>query len=426
MKTGKRIRVEQLAPGMFMVGMDQPWYKTPYLLHKRFIKSQEEIEELKRHGIREVDIDPARGADLVEGPEEGPPVSSDRPDTHIAGNAPSHPGQSPNGSPQIPADALKPDMAKSVYEEAVTAMERIFEDLDAGRVPAMPVLKNIVGGVLDRVLQDRSAMIAQVLVQQMRRFDRGLGSHAIDTCILSLVFAAEYGVFQEELEHVGIGALLHDVGYLRLPRNLYRKQHQLTQQEQALMQQHPRLGQAVLGDAKDVPDAVRRIVVEHHERVDGSGFPTGLSGSALSSLGQIVGLADTYETLTSHRAGRPPRSPFEAIRSLFMLGEQRHFDKALVDVAITCLGVYPIGSVVKLNTGERAVVVGIHPEHRLKPVIKVLSGPRGELYASPREIDLAQAEQAEPARAILSALDPVTEQVNVAMYLDAVPHEGAA
>lgn len=426
MKTGKQIRVEQLKPGMFVIGMDQPWYKTPYFLHKRVIKSKEEIAELIRHGIREVVIDPARGIDLAEGPAEESSASLAAPATPGSGSGPSPLDLPPDRAQPSETDGHRSCSAHAVYEEAETATERIFEDLNAGRVPSAPVLKSIVAGVLDRILQDRAAMVTQVLMQQMRRFDRGLGSHAIDTCVLSLVFASEYGVYQEELEHVGIGALLHDVGYLRLPRHLYRKRQPLTQQEQDLMQQHPRLGLAVLSAAKDLPETVRRIVVEHHERIDGSGFPAGLSGSALSSLGQIVGLVDTYHTLTGHQAGRPPLSPCEAVRSLFILGEKRHFDKALVEVAIKCLGIYPIGSVVKLNTGERAIVVGVHPEHRLKPILKVISGPRGEPYTSPIQVDLAQAEQTEPTRTILGSLDPVAEQINIAMYLDTTRLEGAA
>lgn len=426
MKTAKRIRVAQLRPGMFVVEMDQPWYKTPYLLHKRLIKSTEEITELIRHGVQEVVIDPARGLDHVE-----PSVEKDHAGPDQA--APPGSGQdqpAPAGSPEKAETALLPAshscLARAVYEQAETAMERIFEDLNLGRAPAVPILKSIVGGVLERILHNRAEMMTQLFVRQMRRFDRGLSSHAIDTCILSLVFAGEYGVYQGEMEQVGIGALLHDVGYLRLPRNLFRKQQSLTQQEQDLMRQHPRLGLAVLMEAKDLPEPVRRIVVEHHERVDGSGFPSGLSGSALSSLGQLIGLVDTYMRLTGGRDGSPPLSPFEAIRELFLLGEKRHFDKTLVEVAIKCLGVYPIGSVVKLNTGERAIVVGIHPHHRLKPVLKVIAGPHGEPYASPVRIDLAEPADREPARTIQRVLDPVAEQINALMYFDNVPQEGAA
>jgi len=416
-KPRKTIRIEALIPGMFVAGMDQPWYKTPYLVHHFLIKSDQEIAELKRYGVREVTIDPNKGLDT-------PPDPSAMPDSAAK---PSDPPQ-PEGTKQ-PGDSVSPLRADAsegeLYREAEAAVERVFDGLHAGQVPAMSAVKHVVGGIVERILSNRTAMMTQVLLNQMRRFDHGLAAHAIDTCIISLIFAAEYGMPQDEVERLGVGALLHDVGYVRLPRNLYRSRRQLAMHEEELMRQHPRLGLTVIAKCQDLPEVARHVVSEHHERIDGSGFPAGLSGGMLSPASQIVGLVDTYESLITHRAGRLPLSPFQAIRHLFMLGEKKAFDKAIVEVAIKCLGVYPIGSVVRLNTGERAIVTDIHPEHRLKPVLKVILGPKGEVYPSPIEIDLAGI-QREPIRTIVTALDPSTEQINVAMYLDTPSEEQAA
>jgi putative nucleotidyltransferase with HDIG domain len=425
MKVRKRIRVDQLKPGMFVVGMDQPWYKTPYLLHHFLVQSNDTITELARHGVQEVTIDPAKGLDVVEDAQAQDP----KPDAAAASGAEQvAPASSSTESPPH-RDARRNAISRVdqlVYQEAEAAIERVFEEVNGGELPSAPALKSVVGRFFSRVLQDRTAMMTQVMLQQMRRFDRSLASHAVDTCILSLIFASEYGISQDDMEQVGMGALLHDVGYVRLPRNLYRARHQLAVHEEELMQQHPRLGHTMLASAKDLPDTVRQIIVEHHERIDGSGYPARLSGAALSAAGQLVGLVDTYESLVTFRAGHVPLSPFQAIRNLFMLGERRTFDKALVEVAIKCLGVYPIGSVVKLNTGERAIVVGVHPEHRLKPVLKVIIGPRGEYYPTPIVVNLAESGDIEAKRTILTALDPTTEQINVAMYLDSTAQEHAA
>jgi len=413
-KLRKTIRIDQLTPGMFVAGMDQPWYKTPYLVHHFLIKSEKEIAELKRYGVREVTIDPNKGLDLPDRPKETPEsqTAADTTDAAESGQA---------ALPQF-----KPSLSeRELYREAETAVERVFDGLHAGQTTSVPAIKSVVGGMFDRILKNRTAMMTQVFLNQMRRFDGGLASHAIDTCIVSLIFATEFGLPPDDVERLGIGALLHDVGYVRLPRNLYRSRRELAMHEEELMRQHPRLGVTVLAKCQELPDVARHVVSEHHERVDGSGFPAGLSGGALSQAGQFVGLVDTYESLITHRAGRLPLSPFQAIRHLFMLGEKNTFDKAIVEVAIKCLGVYPIGSVVKLNTGERAIVVGIHPEHRLKPILKVILGPKGEVYASPVEVDLV-AEQKAPIRSIVTALDPTTEQINVAMYLDNAAEAEAA
>ncbi|BCA54783.1 putative Metal-dependent phosphohydrolase [Nitrospira sp. KM1] len=426
MKTRKRIRVDQLKTGMYVVGMDQPWYKTPFLLHHFLVQSQETIDELVRHGVREVTIDPMKGLDLVD----TPPPAEQQPDTPENGTMPGAvetPSVSNTGLNDHRISSLAVARADQLaYQEAESAIERVFEDLNGGTVPPVSTLKTIVGCFLSRALQDRTAMMTQILLQQMRRFDRGLAGHAIDTCILSLIFASEYGMEEQDVEQVGIGALLHDVGYVRLPRNLYRARHRLASNEEELMRQHPRLGLTLLAAAKGLPEGVRSVIVEHHERIDGSGYPSRLSGAAVSPLGQLVGIVDTYQSLVTHQAGRMPLSPFQAIRNLFMLGEKRTFDKAFVEVAIKCLGVYPIGSVVKLNTGERAIVVGVHPEQRLKPTLKVIMDPNGESYADPIIVDLTDTESGALKRTILTALDPGTEQINVAAYLDSTPRENAA
>jgi HD-GYP domain-containing protein (c-di-GMP phosphodiesterase class II) len=419
MKTKKRIRIDQLKPGMYVVGMDQPWYKTPYLLHHFLVQSQDTIDELVRNGVREVNIDPTKGLDVPEAGE--PPASPPKNGGQAEPDAPARAEERPTN----PGRVTRRD--RELYQEAEVAVERVFEDLQGGRIPSVPALQSTVGGFFTRVLQDRTALMTQVLLQQMRRFDRSLAAHAVDTCILSLVFAAENGTDPHTMEEIGIGALLHDVGYVRLPRNLYRSRHQLAPHEEELMHQHPRLGKTMLANIAALPDLARRIVVEHHERIDGSGYPAGLSGPSLALAGQLVGLVDTYQSLITPRAGHLPLSPFQAIRHLFMLGEKRAFDKALVEVAVRCLGVYPIGSLVKLNTGERAIVVAVNPEHRLKPVLKVILDSQGEPYADPPLVDLASFEQRpDPCRTILTALDAGTEQINVAMYLDSTTEEQAA
>jgi HD-GYP domain-containing protein (c-di-GMP phosphodiesterase class II) len=263
-------------------------------------------------------------------------------------------------------------------------------------------------------------MLTQFCVQKMQEFDRTLASHATDICVLSLIVAQEMSGVSIDHEELGIGALLHDAGYLRLPRNLYRRSRELGGHERSLMQQHPQLAAAVLAQRSEgaVPEAIRLIIAQHHERLDGSGFPQGLKGDALSLGGQLVGLVDTYDGMVSWRSDRAPLLPHDAIRQLFVLGEKGRFDKSLVEVTIKALGVYPVGSLLKLNTGERAIVVGVHPEHRLKPTVKIITGPLGQSYEHPIVVDLANPGSEQPARTILRALDPRQEHVSTAEYFE--------
>jgi putative nucleotidyltransferase with HDIG domain len=232
-------------------------------------------------------------------------------------------------------------------------------------------------------------------------------------------------VAEEDLESLGAGALLHDIGYVRLPRNLYRRNHDLTEQERAMMQQHTALGLAMLQEAREDRTAIVRIVAEHHECSDGSGFPHKLTGDSISVLAQLVGLVDLYDGMVSRRGGRPAMLPHDAIRQLFRLGDTGQYPKDLIQTMIGSLGVYPIGSLVRMNTGEQAVVVGMNFTQRLKPVVKMITGPQGGSYITPIRVDLGAQAAGATARTITKVLDPLHERVNVAMFLDGI-HEEAA
>lgn len=511
-----------------MVEMDLPWHRTPFLFHKRLIRHQQDIDLLRRHGIKEVNIDPSRGFDVEPVPSVDAPPSSgaqdaaDTPQPSLevkpaASEEAPHPAyraersaaqkMPPSPNAQEPAavlttdskgtsseKAVQPDSAEkhanplqppitqktaapshpihevkpasseeppqpaysaeataaqrqqpvtqeeapspsktqeqaaaaqATYTEAACSMERMFEELEAGIVPHPDTLRMVVTNVLSRVLDDGAAMLSLLSLQKMKRFDRTLASHALDVCTLSLIVGNAYGVAGGEMEALGAGALLHDIGYIRLPRNLYRRSQDLSEQERTIMQQHPALGLAILREAKEDREAVVRIVAEHHECCNGSGFPHKLQGDSLSVLSQLVSLVDAYDGMVSRRGGRPAMLPHDAIRQLFRLGDTGRYAKDLTQAMIGSLGVYPIGSLVLLNTAEQAVVVGMNQTQRLKPVVKVITGPQGGTYLTPIRVDLGAQALGASARTITKVLDPLHERVNVAMFLDGV-HEEAA
>jgi putative nucleotidyltransferase with HDIG domain len=413
MASTKRISIDQLKPGMFVVAMDQPWYRTPFLFHKRLIADQDDILQMRRAGIQEVTIDTDQGIDIPAAAAAG----------HDARPTEEPAGSSEAGSTDEPT-ATAPDAqkimaeARTTYREATAAMERIFAELDAGHAPNLVSVRSVVARVVDQILLHQESMLMQFCLQKMRRFDRSLASHGIDVCVLSLIVANEQGLQESDRELLGMGAMLHDIGYTRLPRNLYRKSGILLPQEKALMQQHPQLGLTVMAESADVPELVRHIIAEHHEHFNGSGYPNKLTGASLSPLVQIVGLVDTYDGMVTSRNGKPALLPHDAIRQLFVLGEKGRFDKAVVEVAIKALGVYPIGSLIKLNTGESALVTGLNHEHRLKPKIRIITDAKGQIFSESIGLDLSAECGSQPARTILRALDPKTEQVNVAAYLE--------
>ena len=411
--TIKRIPIEQLIPGMFITEMDVPWYRTPFLSHKRLVKDQQTIQLMKQHGIRIVSIDTSKGLDL---PSEPPAATQ-----HLASQQPPNADipAPPDHTPEQMPEAEPHDHSSTViYAQAQEAVERIFEDLERGIPPSPEATKAIVSHMLDQVLNNRAAMATQLAIQKIKQFDRSLTTHALDTCILSLVVAVESGLDQPAQEQIGMGALLHDAGYVRLPRNLVRKREECSGQDKTLLEQHCKLGVALLSEQPGLHEDVLRIVREHHERANGSGYPAKLGNDQIFHLAQIVGIVDFYDGMVSRRGTRQAMIPHDAVRQLFLAGEQGLFEKSLVEILIRSIGVYPVGSLVKLNTGEQAVVIGVNPQQRLKPLVKVTTDPQGGSYATPIDIDLATPSPNHTIRTVLRVLDPSKERVNIGIHLD--------
>lgn len=413
----KRISIDQLILGMYLIEMDVPWYRTPFLSHKFLIKDLDTIQLMKRHGIRIVTIDTSKGLDLPASPSQTSPESMEH-NTQVEASPPEL-ASAASTTAASGATARDADQPPSViYAQAQEAVERIFSDLERGVPPSPEATKAIVSTVLDRMLGNHAGMATQLAIQKIKQFDRSLTTHALDTCILSLILALESELDQPTQELVGMGALLHDTGYVRLPRNLVRKRDECTGQDKTLLEQHCKLGVAVLAEQPGMPEEVLRIVKEHHERGNGGGFPAALRGNDILPLAQIVGIVDFYDGMVSRHGTRPSMLPHDAVRQLFLAGERGEFEKSLVELMIRSIGVYPVGSLVKLNTGEQAVVVGVNPQQRLKPLVKITTDPQGGSYPTPIEVDLASPSADHTVRSVLRVLDPTRERVNIGIHLD--------
>ena len=434
----QNISIDQLKPHMFLVSVDQSWWNTPFLTHHRLIKDMGEVQLLKKAGIKRVTIDPTKGLDVEEpAPNDLPGTSSgDQAPESLAGLGEAEPEDTPETespdhgithdyvkkSSPLPLDPQEVrhsvESAKKVYQAAVLAVERIFEGVATGAPIDNPALEHVVTMVLAHIKEDPRVLPQLVLVHSLQQIEPHLYSHVVNVSALATMVGVELELEPRALELVATGGLLHDIGYMRLPRNLFRKRSGHTEEEQALLKQHSELGVAMLlASCPDCDPEIQRIVLEHHEYQDGTGYPQGLTGDSISCLSDIVALCDCFDSMIGSWGSAPPVPASLALRELYARAKSGLLTQPPAEQLIKCLGVYPIGSLVELSTGERGVIVGVNPGDMLRPSIKLLMDAQGNSYSSPWVVNLAVPLAGQPIRTVQSLLNPVQEGLDVSPYL---------
>lgn len=440
----KQVHIDQLTSGMFLVGVDQSWLKTPFLFHKRLIRGEDDIDKLRQAGIRQVTIDPEQGKDCESAAVSAPPVllveelgegslkESLKEQGVVAEEAPSGDVARPvmveaaEQEPITVEEDAKPALTKSrgqavlnalnnelanaqnVRKEALKTAQSVLDGVGTGGRIDDVRIKAAVQGLMDSVWRCPESSL---LLVQIRQFDAELFTHVVNVCVLSLVMGKGQELASGLLRTLATGAILHDVGQMRLPRNIRRKTGLYTPQERKLMQKHAELGAAMLRSS-GMSEDVCRVVIEHHERPDGSGYPYGLQGEAISALSQIVGMTDTYDAMLQGNGGFPPLLSTQALRELYQMGSSGAFDATQVSLLIRFLGLYPVGALVELNTGECGVVIATNPADALKPTVKLVTDRARQPFSEALIIDLVD-ENGDKPRTIRKVLDPTTENIDI-------------
>lgn len=423
LKAKKQIPISELKPGMYVVGLDRSWFQTPFLFHRKLIRDAAEIEIFKRHGIREVVIDVSEGAGSEPPDHSEPSPAEEILPAEAADSTPTAKESSPKNGARAQATTLTEKVfrpltrelkvARTIHDEALVLARRIFDGVGSGAPLHSPAARKVVADLLSSITRSPEA---NLLLAQMRRFENDLMVHAINVCVLALVVATMERL-DNNLTALGMGAMLHDVGKSRLPRNLLRKAGAYTEQERRLMERHPTLGATILRQGENIPELAQTIAIEHHERIDGSGYPYGIRGAEISLASQLVAITDLYDNMLTGR-NRPALQPIEVLRQLYLQSNAGALDRGLVEKVIHCLGVYPIGSLVELNTGEHGIVIATNRADSLKPTLRMVSTAEGAAEPNGPIVDLAASPTDSVERRIFRALDPAKEQFDLMASLD--------
>ncbi|OKP77901.1 histidine kinase [Paenibacillus helianthi] len=241
--------------------------------------------------------------------------------------------------------------------------------------------------VMDSILDDLATQEdPMIMLLDMHTADNYLYAHSLNVCLYTLVLGIAYGYSREELRVIGLGALLHDIGKTQIPVKIVQKPGMLSDEEFRHMQAHTEIGYRILKEEPNIPLLAAHCALQHHERIDGSGYPRGLTGPQIHEYAKWLGVADSYDAMTSNRIYKKAMLPHQAVEALYV-GSGTLYEQKQLELFRDRVAIYPLGLTVKLSTGESGVVVKIDPSTPHRPVVRVLNGPEGEPVV-PFELDL--------------------------------------
>ncbi len=394
----KKVPVSDLAPGVYVSRLDRPWTETPFMFQGFVIQSQDEIDQLWRY-CEHVYIDIVKGDDCT--PADSDEVIKVR-ENRIK-NLITQPAPISRYKEVVPVDE-EIKVAKDIHKRASEEVASILDGVEEGKNINISGAKAVIGDIVSSIIRNPDAFS---WLAKLKSKDSYTYSHCLDVCALTLAFGRHLGLPKADLEVLGLAALFFDVGKLKFPPELLDKSEPLSPAEAKFVRTHVRHSVEILKQTPGVSKEAIDAVSSHHERYDGSGYPRGLSGEQIPVMGRMIAITDVYDAITSNRPYGEALSPAEAVGQLYE-SRNKHFQEALVEQFIQCVGAFPVGSLVELSTGQIAVVLSKNPAFSLKPKVLLIMDAEQQRYEISPIIDLLKETQDEQGRplAIKKALDP--------------------
>lgn len=377
-----KLETHNIKKGMYISELDRPWSETPFLFQGFRVTNDRELEKLKQICVyvfideekSTVDVDPQ----LAILSTESQTKKYNKP-TPLYNVQVKHEPYQEKFENEFP-------VAKATYRNAFEKMHVVFSDLRLGKSLDVLTVKSTVSEMASSILRNPDALKLLCVLQER---DDNAVTHALHVCILSLAFAHYLGLKKDMIQKLGIGGLLHDIGETKLPDGLFWKSRHYSKEEKIEIQKHTEYGVEIINEIQGLDSIVLDIVRDHHERLNCTGFPNQSCGDQISYNAMLVSIVDVYDSVTMGYEGKDMVSCTDALKSMYDWRNDL-FQAELVEHFIQCLGIYPIGSVVKLNSKEIGVIVTFDDYSRLAPRVMLLLDKDQKKYPSPKIIDLSK------------------------------------
>jgi len=401
----KQIHIDELQPGMQIEKLDRSWLSTPFFRHKMTITSLQQVAQLKACGVQTLVVRIEN--ETVEAVSASEPELADVPVESAAKE------EAPPVPETVPFEEELP-VAREVYTAAKTVIQAAMNDTRLGRAINVEAVREVVSKMAESVFRNPDALPS---LSRLKRFDEYTFYHSVNTALLAMSLGRNLGFDQAAIHLAGVGTLLHDIGKMKIPLEILNKPGRFEAHEMEIMKQHVLRGVEVLSSTTGLGDSYVQPALEHHERVNGAGYPHRRAKQDISQFGLITAVVDIYDAMTSDRCYHKGKPAHEILQLLYRLSLEGHLDSTLVQRFIQVVGIYPVGSVVELNTGETGIVKQVNHQTPLAPVVLLVKSAGNTLLSYPQEQDLAQQTDTHK-RNITAVLAPQQAGLDPTHYLD--------
>lgn len=375
----KKIQAKDLQLGMHLHELCGSWMEHPFWRCKFTLTDPEDIRRICESGITEVWIDNDKGLDLPGTSQ----VETEKAVTEVLMVAEVAPRVE---APKPASMSEELQRAAMICAKARHAVVSMFQEVRMGNAISAEAAGELVEEISSSVLRNPGALIS---LARLKTADDYTYMHSVAVCALMVSLARQLGLDEKEVREAGMAGLMHDLGKAVMPMNVLNKPGKLTDDEFRVIKNHPVEGHRLLVEGKSASAIVLDVCLHHHEKVDGSGYPDRLTGDQISLFAKMGAVCDVYDAITSNRPYKAGWDPAESIRKMTEWSKD-HYDERVFQAFIKSIGIYPVGSLVKLGTGRLAVVIEQSEKSLLAPRVKAFFSTKSQAYIVPELIDLSR------------------------------------
>jgi putative nucleotidyltransferase with HDIG domain len=358
-----KVRIADLHVGMYVSRLDRPWLETPYLLQGFHIVSEDDIEQLMKYCTYVyIDVELSKEAKPASNTIPSQSVADDKARNKLVANYKTTTYENKSSQEEELV------VARESHRALSNTVEDIMRDISKNEKLNLPPLQKAVTSMVDSIIRNPNAY---VWLTRMKHKDSYTYNHSVSAAVWAVAFGRHLGLPKKELQSLALGALMFDIGKMKLPDKLINNPKRYNQYEFKLVKQHVNYSMEILKNTDGIEPEVIDMVYTHHERHNGSGYPRGLAGDAIPLLGKIAGIVDCYDAIISERPFASPLSPHDAVKK-FYEWRDIDFQAELVEQFIQVIGIYPVGTIVELSDGQIGVIVAQHNVWRLRPQVMML------------------------------------------------------